>query len=204
MTESEQKRILDLLAEGKLSVDDAERLLSALSGSGDGRTAGPAPTIPTAPRPTPPPSPESRGGRVAGFNANDLANFALIGITPEYIERMRETGLKGLNASQLQGLQPLGVTPEYVKEMQALGVKDLNAGTVQGMFAVGVTSAFVRKWKEAGFESLSSGELTNLCVSGTSPELAARMRRALEGPTDQRAETPAPSESPVEAAPTVS
>ena len=189
MTDSEQKRILDLLAEGKLSVDDAERLLSALSGSGAEPAGEPTPTV--ASRPAPPPAPETRSdtGRVAGFSPSDIANFALIGVTPEYIERMRETGLTGLTAAQLQGLAPLGVTPEYVREMQSLGVKDLTAGTVQGMFAVGVTPAFVRKWRDAGFESLSSGELTNLGVSGASPDVATRVRSALDRPFESHPET---------------
>jgi hypothetical protein len=192
MTDGEQKRILDLVAEGKLSVDDAERLLTALS-------AGRAPSVeasapPLTPRPSPSPAPEARGGgggkgRVAGFSASDIANLALIGVTPEYIQRMRETGLPGLTAGQLQGMAPLGVTPEYVREMQALGVTDLSAGTVQGMFAVGVTGKFVRKWRDAGFESLSADELTDLCVSGASPDYAAKMRRALDG---ERIEEPTP------------
>src|SRR5688500_7575284 len=60
MTESDQRRILDLVAEGKLSVAAAEGLLTALSGSGAERTAEPAPIV--APRPAPPPAAETRPG----------------------------------------------------------------------------------------------------------------------------------------------
>src|SRR5687768_1561714 len=139
MTTTEQRQILNLLAEGKLSVDDAERLLSALSGGGAGvaRASEPAPSKGPSACPAPPRASAARDAH--GFLAGDVANLALIGVTPEYIERMRETGLTGITASQLQGLAPLGVTREYVTELQALGVTDLDAGSVQGMFAVGVT-----------------------------------------------------------------
>jgi len=105
--DDERMAILRMLSEGKLEVDEAERLLNAV----DSRRPSWNPQMP-APRA---PARVPREGDVfASLSADDLIELRQHGVDRQYIQQLRQAGYADLSVSQLVELRQHGVSQDYV------------------------------------------------------------------------------------------
>src|SRR6476620_9295542 len=82
MDGEDTRRILDLVAAGKLTVDEAERLLRAIE----------APPAPAPPAPAGPP-PVGRWP----FSAQQLSGLRAVGVSPEWVRAWHDLGFRDLS-----------------------------------------------------------------------------------------------------------
>ena len=135
----ETRQILDMLAEGAITTEQAAELLDALDASDAPQTTGPAlqwetPGRSVAPRP-------------------DVATYiraAQHGVTSEYIRDMR--GLLGqhLTVDELIELSIYGVTREYVEDLSREGLEGLTVADLIELAKYGAGADVVRAIREAG------------------------------------------------------
>ena len=166
----EQRRILEMLAGGKISAAEADALLQALEGN---KTEAVAIEIDAGDKPS-----ASNGAKrqvFAELSQDQLMEMSLHGVNSDYVREMRELGLGDLSPGQLVEMKIHGVKPSFVKEMRALGY-DVKLGQVIEMSMHGINADYVRKMQEQGFDDLSVGKLVEMKIHGLNPELVSEMR----------------------------
>ena len=194
MTE-ERRRILGMVAEGKLSVEEAEELLDAVDApavdeqprevSGEGRGRGFADELKeeifdtleeslrgigdqvrqslrstTVVRPRRHP----RRHRRRGGAVDKIIQLASMGVSPEYVEKMRDAGLGDLSTGEVVELSSLGVTPEFVEELREVGLGDLTVREVVELSQMGVTPDFIAGMRDAGFSDITVDDVVRRAV----------------------------------------
>jgi hypothetical protein len=138
----EQTRVLEMVATGKISVEDGSRLLEALASPPPSEAAGwawappTAPTPPTPPAPPVPPVPPRPGhaskARIGatGFTFEQLAHLANVGIDAKFVRKFRQAGLEDLGFDELVHLGHTGVDPKEFKRLR----KALDAAGIEPSF----------------------------------------------------------------------
>jgi len=141
------------------------------------------------------------GMRELGYtlSAREVANLAILGVTPAYIRELKSAGLTNLSAREAENLrigritakrieeyrrlgydlEPRklgdfgihGVTPQFIEEMRALGYKDLSAKQLIDMKIFGVTPDYIRKMEKAGYKGVPVEKLMKLRQSGADKSL---------------------------------
>jgi len=136
------------------------------------------------------------GMRELGFNlsAREVANLAILGVTPAYVRELKSAGLANLSAREAENLkigritatrieeyrrlgyelEPRklgdfgihGVTPQFIEELRALGYKDISAKQLIEMKIFGVTPDYIRKMEKAGYKGVPVEKLVKLRQSG--------------------------------------
>ena len=109
----ESTQVLKMLAEGKLTVEQANQLLEALGDE-------PAVTTEKRTRPT------GRADRMEApprFTVEQLIELSEHEVDPDFIKEMREAGLTDLSVDQLIALREHEVDPSLVKAVQASGIR---------------------------------------------------------------------------------
>lgn len=180
-------RVLDILKQveaGDLTPEEADRALGEL-GIGDAFEASPA--VPAAPA-TWSLSPPSRSDRArarrdrqrerlerrlehhqrrrerlhqrlgASYTVDHLIRLRLHGISPDFIEEMREAGYDNLSPEELAELRIHGVTPDYVTEMREL-LGDVPVEKMTELRIHGVTPELVQELHEAGVASATPDDV---------------------------------------------
>ena len=168
----ERAKVLDMLAAGKLNVDQATQLLEALGSGQPTRQPEPAPQAVSKPVLAGEDGP--RRGRPR-MRLDDLAGMRSVGVTAEYIRTMREIGVTIDNPDEYIGMVACGVTPEYVMALRDAGISNLDAGELTGMAAMGITAEQIAELRNAGLDDLDAGELIGMISSGVTPEYIAEM-----------------------------
>jgi hypothetical protein len=141
------------------------------------------------------------GMRELGYklSAREVANLAILGVTPAYIRELKSAGLTNLSAREAENLrigritakrveeyrrlgydlEPRklgdfgihGVTPQFIEELRALGYKDISARQLIDMKIHGVTPDYIRKMEKAGYKGVPVEKLMKLRQSGVDKEL---------------------------------
>lgn len=101
------------------------------------------------------------------LSADDLIALKVQGVTPEYVNQMKEIGLK-TDVDGLVGMKVQGVTPEYVKDLRSLGFNP-DVDQIIGMKVQGVTPDYVRGMREAGIKG-DADQIIGMKVQGVTPE----------------------------------
>jgi beta-lactamase regulating signal transducer with metallopeptidase domain len=112
------------------------------------------------------------------LSVDELIWMRASGVTPEYIQQMRNAGLGELTYGDVIGMRANGVTPEYLAEMRKAGFEVKSARMVIGMHANGVTPEYVRGMREAGVDVKETKEIVALRANGVTPEWIASMKHA--------------------------
>jgi beta-lactamase regulating signal transducer with metallopeptidase domain len=107
-----------------------------------------------------------------------VANMGAVGVTPEYVRDMRSAGLSVESSREATSLRAVGVTPEYVREMRSAGFKIESARDASNLRAVGVTSEYIRDMRNAGFTIETAKDASSLRAVGVTPEFVRDMRSA--------------------------
>src|SRR4051812_13750720 len=111
----ESMQVLTMLSEGKLTVEQATRLLDALGGT---RRSSPTSTTTSEQRP-----PDEFYARLS---PNELIELRNHGVEPEYVRAMRSQGFAALSARELIELYNHGVAPDYIRGLREAGLTNLS------------------------------------------------------------------------------
>lgn len=179
-SDAERLAILRMLSEGRLDLEEADRLLAALDSVRSApRVAVAAPVPPTPPRvPTPPRAVRTEGDVFAGLTADDLIRLRANGIDRQYIGQLRQFGLSDLSIDDLIELRAHGVTPEYIARMREFGLRDLDPSDLTQLSRSGVTPEYVAQLQAGGLPELSTDDVIQLSSSGVKPEFVAAVTAA--------------------------
>jgi hypothetical protein len=142
----ETRQVLEMLAEGKVTPEQAAKLLDAM----DDRPARQA---------YPPPPPTALRTRVRRRRAHStspsplqqLAQARLQGVSTEYVQEMREAGYDDLTLEELTTLRALGVDGDFVAELRDMGFTDLNAEDLAELKVSGINAEYVREMGALGY-----------------------------------------------------
>ena len=137
---AEALHVLQMLSEGKLTVDEADELLAVLD-------KGELPTTPARPA--------RRAGSVTAahrvrdnvllpnLTLDQLTTLKAVGVKGEYIAAMRDAFDEPLEIGQLIQLKSVGVDPKYVAAMRDCGLADLTVDQLVALKSVGVKPDYV-------------------------------------------------------------
>jgi len=157
------RRVLDLLAEGKVDASQAEELLDVL-----GRAE------PAAARPVAPGRPAGDAGPFR-FSVEQLVELASHDVSAKYVRELVSAGLSGLTVEQVLELADHDVSPAFVRELCATGLH-LSVEDIVALTDNDVTAAYVRDLLQAGLTDLSAEHIVELACNDVDPKRAAAWR----------------------------
>ena len=146
----ERQRILQMLADGKITPEQADQLLDALGSDEPARS-----DEWSAPRQE---SRRPRERRRGDPTLRILAKASMHGVTSDYIAEMRAAGYGDLTLEQLISMRIHGVTSDFVRQMQQAGYSDLSAEDLIQLRISGVTPDYLREMRGLVVESASATE----------------------------------------------
>jgi hypothetical protein len=178
MTE-ERRQILEMLAAGRLTVEQANQLLDALEPERLAEPVGPRSVGRQGERQG---SPRRRG---ATMSPQMLVPFKALAIDVAYVQQLRDAGLEGLTPELLVPLRALGVDAAYVHDLREAGVENLTPELLVPLRSLGIDGAYVREMRASGLEHLSPEQLVQLKAQG----IGAGYVRQMQGWLSQHEDT---------------
>ena len=169
MTE-ERRQILEMVASGQLTVEQADQLLDALEPERPPQPVGPR----SASRQRGWPAQSRR--RSATMSPEMLVPFKALAIDAAYVQQLRDAGLESLSPEILVRLRALGVDAAYVHELREAGLENLTPEVLVPLRALGVDGAYIREMRASGLEDLSPEQLVELKAQGIGAEYVQKMR----------------------------
>jgi len=133
------------------------------------------------PEATPAPDPRHKRrhiGEGGKLSVDDLIELRAAGVTPAYIDSMRNAGLGELSLDDIAEMRAVGVTPEYIRALRDAGIKFDSARSITELRAIGVTGDFVAQMRAAGYTNLTTKQLANLRAMGVSPSYVKQLAEA--------------------------
>ena len=128
------------------------------------------------------------------LSAREVANLAILGVTPAFVRELKSAGLTNLSAREAENLkighitakrideyrrlgytlEPKqladfgihGVTPEFINELAALGYKNIPASKLIEMKIFGVTPDYIRKLEGTGYKGVPVETMIKMRMSG--------------------------------------
>ena len=189
---AERAKILQMVAEGELTVEEADQLLDAIA-EHRGAPAR-APQAPVPPRPPVPPVPpvpplppqpgevwtgvEIRRGALDAARAALDARVALGGRRARVIRRRTgERARSNPTFDQLIQLSIHGVDPGFVKQVREAGLEDLTFDEVIQLGIHGISPDYIKELTES-FDDLDFDHLVQLAIHGVDPGFVKEVRGA--------------------------
>ena len=108
-------------------------------------------------------------GENGKLSVDDLITLRSVGVTPEYITQMRNTGLGNVSLNDIVAMRSQNVTPEYVSQIRASGIDIKTAEDVITLRSMGVSAAYIKEMAGAGYRNLSARDLVELRSMNVSP-----------------------------------
>ena len=128
----ERVKVLEMLAAGKITIDQASQLIEALSGEADSlaeqqeRDERPdSPTTILEPQQALPQQDFN------SFTFDQAIAMGTVGVKPDFVRKVREAGLTDLSFEQIIQMGTVGIEPEFIRSMRDAGVLDLTKGRDQ-------------------------------------------------------------------------
>jgi hypothetical protein len=119
--------------------------------------------------------------RNSGFgelSLDEIAEMHAVGVTPEYMKSLRDAGIEFHNAHEMTELRAIGVTGEYLAQMRSAGYGKLTTKQLAEMRAMGVTPSYIQQLAAAGYRNLTPRELVELKAQGVRPEFIKSLNDA--------------------------
>ncbi len=153
-------RILEMVKDGKISIEQADELLEALENA---QPNTPARTSPLEANPfeASPLGPEhkplvevriSRNTSGGKYNFEQMIELGKFGVSPKFIRQIAEVGLTDLSFEDVIELGKFGISPKFVLEMRQLSEEfdlgELNFERIIELGKFGVSAKFVREMIE--------------------------------------------------------
>jgi hypothetical protein len=163
----EALQVLEMLAAGRLTVDEADELLATLTG----------PTTPA----------ELSLDQVLGFAPapEQRAVLRSIGADATYIAALQAACGYPLRTDKVIALKSVGVTAGYITALRASGFTDLDAEQVIALRGLNVPPGYVRALRDAGLTDLTPERVIALWSAGVTAEQAAGIGRHPPDPLDR-------------------
>ena len=162
--QKERLMVLDMIAEGKITAEEAEQLFKAMEESGDQSASG-------APEPV---APLSDLSHAPSFSAS--SSISGRSSSKDLIAALKEAGVDQVTLSDMQELQAHKLTAEYVREIRALGLEPDGLGEWINLRAHDITPRYVRDLRDMGITDLDVDELTELKDHGVSAKYISSLR----------------------------
>jgi beta-lactamase regulating signal transducer with metallopeptidase domain len=108
-------------------------------------------------------------GENGKLSVDDLIMLRSVGVTPEYITQMRNTGLGNLSLDEIVAMRSQGVSADYVSQMRNSGIEIKSAEEIITLRSMGVSPAYIKEMAGAGYRNLNARELVELRSQGVSP-----------------------------------
>jgi len=119
-----------------------------------------------------------RNAGLGELSLDEIAEMRAVGVTPEYIKSLRDAGIHFTNARDLTDLRAIGVTGQYLSDMRAAGYGNLTTKQLTELRAMGVTPAYIKLMADAGYRNLTPNELVELRAQGIRPEFIKSLNDA--------------------------
>ena len=113
MTNQERTKILEMVASGKLTIEQADQLLERLG----------AQSMASAEKR---PDQRQRAAGFTNFTGEQMAALEVYEVDADYIRALQEAGLRDLTVKQLISLKNYEVDADYVRALQEAGFTNLN------------------------------------------------------------------------------
>ena len=175
----ERRKVLEMLAAGQVTPDQADQLLEAM-----GDTSAPAGWQGQRP-----PSPVSNGDDVAPsrpapqrLTMQDLIRLHDHGVDADYIRELRQLGLTDLSINQIIELSNHGVDPDFIMAMRRLGFSNLPLDQLINLANHGVDPDYIQEMRALGLTDLSADQLIELQNHGVDPDFVREMQSMQEQP----------------------
>jgi hypothetical protein len=173
----ERRRVLEMVAEGKISVDQGATLLDALGEDGPpaGEKAGNdlgSELLGAITRAIDADTTRLiRGKKIKhkppGRSVDQILSFASQGVSPEYVRAIRDL-FDEVSADDIVSLSSMGVRADYVREIRNL-FDDIDADDFIAMSSMGVNAAYVRDMQDL-LDDVSPGDIVGLFSMGVTAE----------------------------------
>jgi hypothetical protein len=151
--QTERAKVLEMLASGAITVDQATQLLDAIGWGTAGAPGGAAPL----PQRVAHVGGRHASGPVAGFTTEELAELYSHGVTAAYLRGLRDAGLTDLSVDEVTELANHGVSADYVREMREAGYGLASAEELAELHGHGVTPDYLREMRGARTPAAGAG-----------------------------------------------
>jgi hypothetical protein len=144
--QTERSRVLEMVAAGTISVEQATQLLDAI-----GWGAGEASSTEQGQAPGRRGGAGRRLGALApGLSTEELIELADHGVGPDYLRELRKAGLTDLTVSEVIELHDHGVRADYIREMREAGFGHLSSAELTELYDHGVRPDYLRDLERQG------------------------------------------------------
>ena len=116
---------------------------------------------------------EMKNAGYADLDVDELVAFKSQGITADYIQRMRTTGLD-LDANAIIAMKVQDITPEYVKQIRDMGFQP-NANDIIAMKVQDISPQYVKQIRDMGFKP-DANEIIAMKVQDITPSYVQEIR----------------------------
>ena len=164
----ESMQVLRMLAEGKITVDQANQLLDAL---------GEEPPAAVERVETPKENRQRPGTRApAKFTLEQIIELSEHEVDPTFILRLRQAGLTDLTVDQIIELSEHEVDADFVVRLRKAGLTDLTVDQIVELSEHEIDPRFILQLREAGLADLSFDQIIELSEHGVDPALIRAMQ----------------------------
>ncbi|WP_420628446.1 SHOCT-like domain-containing protein [Candidatus Leptofilum sp.] len=174
----ERTHILDMLKNGKISVDEADLLLEAL-GDTAVSSANSTPSVPPVP-PTPPIPPKSINPPRANpkLTAEQILQLNREGADPDFIRAVRQLHDAPLSGDQIVHMALEGVEPEFITAVSKLEDLSLNGDQIVQMGIEGVHPEFLTAVRNLHMPTLTGDHIVLMGIEGVTKEFIQQIKEA--------------------------
>jgi hypothetical protein len=149
MTHQERTKILEMVAEGSLTVEQADQLLERLG-------------VPSQISAEKQPDKSENASEFATFTKEQLAALAAYDVDEAYIQALQEAGVRDLTVKQLISLKNYEVEADDVRALREVGFTDLTVEHLIALKNYEVDAEYIRALREVGFTDLTVKQLISL------------------------------------------
>lgn len=155
--EDERRKVLQMLAEGKLTPEQANEFLDMLRDE--------APSTDTETR-EPHHAETSAPGPLGKLTLDQAIQAKMFGVDADLIREMQDAGFPDLTFDQLLQAGMHGLDARFVREMRDAGFPKLTFDQLVQARMFGLDADFVREMREAGLRDLSFEKLAEMSMHG--------------------------------------
>ena len=153
MTHQERTKILEMVAEGSLTVEQADQLLERLG-------------VPGQISAEKQPDKSEDASEFATFTKEQLAALAAYDVDEAYIQALQEAGLRDLTVKQLISLKTYEVEADEVRALREVGFTDLTVKQLIALKNYEVEADEIKVMRATGFTDLTVEQLIFLKEHG--------------------------------------
>jgi len=193
--QKERLMVLDMIAEGKITAEEAEQLFKAMEVVEDESASDTPDLVPplshlahltSLPGSSPGEGRSSARDLIAALKEANIDQVTLSDVqelqsqrlTAEYVREMLGLGLEPDGLSEWIDLRAHNITPRYVRELRDLGVTDLDVDELLELRNHGVSAKYVSSLREMGVRDFDVDELIQLNDHDVSAKYIAELRAA--------------------------